>query len=65
YQGRGLGRALLKHLLATGRDEGIQRIIAEIATENGAMQAVCRKLGFRVDDEVGGATRRAVIETPA
>jgi acetyltransferase len=62
YQGRGLGRALLDKLLVAGRAEGIRRVTAEIAHDNGAMQAVCRKLGFRFEDEVGEPTLRAVVD---
>ena len=33
-------------LVQIGRDEGLERITAEILHENRAMQQVCRKLGF-------------------
>jgi acetyltransferase len=62
YQGRGLGLAMLKRLLEIARPEGIRRVTAEIAHENGPMQAVCRKLGFRFKDEVGEPTLRAAID---
>jgi acetyltransferase len=61
YQGRGLGSALLGHLLKVGREEGLRTVTAEIAPENVAMQAVCRKLGFRLEAEPGDATVRARI----
>ena len=48
YQKQGLGTALLGQLLRIGRDEGIERVTAEILHENGAMQRVCRKLGFQL-----------------
>jgi acetyltransferase len=62
YQGRGLGRALLTKLLEVGRAEGIRRVTAEIAPDNGPMQAVCRKLGFKIEDAVGEPTLKAVVE---
>jgi acetyltransferase len=62
YQGRGLGSTLLRRLLDVGRAEGIHRAFAEIATENASMQAVCRKLGFKLVDELGEPTLRATIE---
>ena len=62
YQGRGLGLALLRHLVAVGGGEGIRRITAEISPENGAMQAVCRKLGFRLTGAPGDPTVRALLE---
>jgi acetyltransferase len=48
YQKQGLGTALLGQLLRIGCDEGIDRVTAEILHENGAMQRVCRKLGFQL-----------------
>ena len=46
HQHQGLGTELLRLLLEIGRDEGLDRITAEVLHENGAMQQVCRKLGF-------------------
>lgn len=46
FHGKGLGAEFLKMLVQIGRDEKLQRIIAYIASENYAMQAVSRKLGF-------------------
>ena len=37
---------MLRLLLEIGRDEGLQRISAEILRENQAMQRICRALGF-------------------
>jgi acetyltransferase len=48
YQKQGLGTELLGQLLRIGRDEGIDRVTAEILHENDAMQRVCRKLGFQL-----------------
>jgi acetyltransferase len=61
YQGRGLGSAFLETLLDVGRREGLRRVTAEIAAENAAMQAVCRKLGFQLVAEPDGATVRAAV----
>jgi acetyltransferase len=62
YQGRGLGLALLRHLVAVGRAEGLRHITAEISPENGAMQALCRKLGFRIEGGAGEPTVRARLD---
>jgi len=43
----GLGTELLRRLLQVGRDEGIDRITAEIDAQNQGMQRICRSLGFR------------------
>ncbi len=46
YQGTGLGTELLQRLLEIARDEGIERVFAEIMPENTGMRRVCSKLGF-------------------
>ncbi len=46
YQRTGLGTELLTLLLQVGRDEGLERIIAEILPENEGMRRICTKLGF-------------------
>lgn len=48
YQCQGLGTELLQRLIQVGWDEGIERITAEILSENSGMQRVCEKLGFQV-----------------
>jgi acetyltransferase len=48
HQHQGLGTALLGQLLRAGREEGIERVTAEILRGNGAMQRVCRRLGFQL-----------------
>ena len=48
WQRQGLGTALLGLLLEIGRQEGLERICAEILHENRGMQHVCRKLGFQL-----------------
>ena len=46
YQRTGLGTELLTRLLQVGRDEGLERIIAEVLPENEGMRRICTKLGF-------------------
>jgi acetyltransferase len=46
YQGTGLGTELLNRLLEIARDEGIERVVAEIMPENIGMRRICTKLGF-------------------
>ncbi|MCY1082965.1 bifunctional acetate--CoA ligase family protein/GNAT family N-acetyltransferase [Archangium lansingense] len=47
-QRQGLGSELLRRLVNVGRDWGLKRIVADILPGNGAMQRVCRKLGFQI-----------------
>lgn len=55
FQERGLGRHLVQRLLATAWRRGVQRLFGEIRSDNRAMLALARRLGFRlrgsVDDE--------------
>jgi acetyltransferase len=60
FQQQGLGTELLAQLLRIGRDEGIDRVTAVILRENGAMQRVCRKLGFQLQAAPDGV--QAVVE---
>jgi acetyltransferase len=58
-QGRGLGSEMLARLLDLGRAEGLTRIVAEIAPDNLAMLAVCRRLGFALEGRTEDPTVRA------
>lgn len=49
HQCQGLGSELLQQLLQIGRDEHLNKISAEILSENTAMQHVCKKLGFQIE----------------
>ncbi|MFB6273614.1 MAG: bifunctional acetate--CoA ligase family protein/GNAT family N-acetyltransferase [Salinibacter sp.] len=46
YQGEGVGTELLRRLVEVGKNEGLDRITADILQQNRAMQRVCEKLGF-------------------
>jgi acetyltransferase len=60
YQCQGLGTELLKRLLKVGHDEQLERISAEILAENGAMQRVCTKLGFRLRSLEAGVIKATI-----
>jgi acetyltransferase len=62
FQGQGLGTELLRRLIQVGRDERIDRIIAEILPENVEMQRVCQKLGFQLSQAIGDGVVKAVLE---
>jgi ribosomal-protein-alanine N-acetyltransferase len=47
YQGQGLGRWLLLHLLASARDRGLQYGTLEVRASNQAAIALYEKFGFR------------------
>ncbi|MCW5850236.1 MAG: bifunctional acetate--CoA ligase family protein/GNAT family N-acetyltransferase [Anaerolineae bacterium] len=51
FQGKGLGTELLKRLIQVGRDEGLERITAQILADNYGMQRVCENLGFTLQPD--------------
>jgi acetyltransferase len=48
YQQRGLGGELLRRLVEIGRDEGLNKIVAEILPENEGMKRISGRLGFNL-----------------
>ncbi|MGQ4512035.1 GNAT family N-acetyltransferase [Streptomyces sp. DW26H14] len=55
HRGRGVGRAVKRHLLDVLRDEhpGVREIATSVADENGAMLAVNESLGYRRERPAG------------
>jgi acetyltransferase len=58
--GRGLGRALLSHLVEYARAEGLRRLEGAILGENKAMIALVKKLGFTTASD---PSDRSVLES--
>ena len=48
YQGRGLGTKLLGQLLDIARAEGVQKVTADMLSENLDMHRLCERYGFKV-----------------
>lgn len=53
-QGQGLGTLLLNRLVQIGREQGLIRIVAEIMSDNHAMQHVAQKAGFKLTHDPEG-----------
>jgi acetyltransferase len=64
-QGKGLGTELLRRLIDVARAEKIERLSADIMSENTDMRRIAKKLGFRLRDVPGEPTIRAVMELSA
>src|SRR5882672_3353 len=47
YQGKGIGAALMRHLVALAREAGLKELVAEVLPENTAMLSVFRKSGLQ------------------
>jgi acetyltransferase len=57
YQGQGIGSELLRRLIAIGRDERLERVVADVLPDNRDMQRVFKQLGFRFRRALGEPIR--------
>ena len=48
HQGRGVGGALMRQVIAVARQEGVSRLRADILSENGPMRRLCEREGIPV-----------------
>ena len=62
YQHLGMGTELYRRLIAVARDEKVERVVSTILSENLDMQAICRKLGFRLETDMEDGTVRAELK---
>jgi acyl-CoA hydrolase/RimJ/RimL family protein N-acetyltransferase len=62
WQGRGIGRFMLRQLANTARRNGIAGFTAEVLRENKAMQAVFFKSGFKVESRLNEDTYSFVMD---
>lgn len=49
YQGKGIGRMLLRHLIGIGRAAGLRQFVAEVLPENTPMLRVFEHCGLRMN----------------
>ena len=61
WQGHGIGTELLARLVQIGREEKLERIVADILPDNTEMQRVCEKIGFRQEYSAAEGVVKAVI----
>src|SRR5699024_10770584 len=54
HQGRGLGPILLEHLAGAAAENGLERFVAEVLSENRHMVAVFREAGYQIDRSYEG-----------
>ncbi|HLI30219.1 MAG TPA: bifunctional acetate--CoA ligase family protein/GNAT family N-acetyltransferase, partial [Terriglobia bacterium] len=65
FHRRGIGTELLRRLLEVGRDEQLDRIVADILPENHDMQRLCEKLRFQLTRTGDDSLIRASIDLHA
>ncbi|MCC6887318.1 MAG: GNAT family N-acetyltransferase, partial [Hyphomicrobiales bacterium] len=61
-QGRGLGSALLRHLIDYARADGLKRIEGVILAENRKMLKMCREMGFKLQPDLDAGTVKATLD---
>jgi acetyltransferase len=61
YQGHGLGTEMVRRLIEVGREEGLDRMVAEILGANGGMVRICQELGFEIGADEDGETVQAEL----
>ncbi|WP_261402225.1 GNAT family N-acetyltransferase [Chenggangzhangella methanolivorans] len=65
-KGRGLGRLLMQAMIRAAASEGLKSVTGEVLTENSAMLAICRDLGFDIrPDPDDLSLRRVRLVLPA
>jgi acetyltransferase len=62
---RGLGAELLRRLVLIGRDEGLERIRADMLASNVGMRRTAESVGFAIVEEPGAPTVSAELELAA
>lgn len=62
WQGRGLGRRLVAHLIAEARRHGVRELFGDVLAENRRMLALMREIGMKLRPHPDGAMLvRAVL----
>ena len=62
YQGHGLGTEMVRRLIGVGREEGLDKMVAEILGANGGMVRICEELGFSITIDDDGETVQAELD---
>ena len=69
YQGKGIGTALMRYLLAIARETGLKELTAEVLFENAAMLKVFSGFGFQIrsggDPQIRHLTMQLASKRPA
>ena len=62
YQGKGIGSALLRHVIELARDAGLKELAADVLPDNTAMLSLFSRLGFRSRPAQDPQVRHLVLQ---
>lgn len=62
YQGKGIGSALLRHVIELARDAGLKELAADVLPDNTAMLSLFGRLGFRSRTSQDPQVRHLVLK---
>ncbi len=62
YQGKGIGTALLRHLIAIARHASLRELTADVLSDNIAMLKVFEKNGFRTGASRERGTKHVTMQ---
>jgi RimJ/RimL family protein N-acetyltransferase len=51
-KGHGLGWLMMKHMIASAKDKGLNTVHGQVLAENSTMLLMCSKLGFHTTDDL-------------
>ena len=64
YQGRGIGSALMQHLVAIGREAGLRELVAEVLPDNLSMLRVFERSGLAMNTRREGPVVHVTLRYP-
>ena len=62
YQHQGMGTELCRRVIEVAKEEKLDRVISTMLSDNVEMQAICRKLGFTLKEDMEEGTVRAELK---
>jgi RimJ/RimL family protein N-acetyltransferase len=65
YQGRGIGSALMRHIVALAREAGLKELFADVLAENVPMLNVFRRSGLLMTKKIVGSTVEVTLRLTA
>jgi GNAT superfamily N-acetyltransferase len=65
YQGRGVGSALMRHIVALAREAGLKELFADVLADNVPMLNVFRRSGLPMSKKIEGSTIEVTMRLTA